>query len=167
MLYTINLIWLANFVICHRVWKKWKRLELYEKEKRGITVHHRDAVSFQYLAFTWVHQRSLSVIQLTLGGIRHDQSIVLMKATGAIKVAPVWNHPTSHRTLRVGPVEGRSAASPRLDHTLVTPETNGSQPANEVKLFICDVIGNALKCLITLGGRMGYGRMGYEGAVLV
>ena len=119
-------------------------------------MHHRDAVSFQYLAFTWVHQGSLSVIQLALGGIRHDQFIVLMKAIGAIEVARVWNHPTSHRTLRVGPLEGRSAASPRLDHTLATPETNGSQPANEVKLFICDVIGDVVNCFITHNPRRTY-----------
>jgi hypothetical protein len=67
-------------------------LELHEKEERGVIVHHRDAVFFQFLAFTWVHRKSLYVIRLALGGNRLDQPIVLMKAiraTGAIEVAPV------------------------------------------------------------------------------
>jgi len=130
VLCTINLVLFANFFIWHRVWEKWEKLEPHEKEERVI-VHHQDAVFFQYSAFTWVHQRSP-----VFGEIRHGQAIVVLmkeiRVTGATEVVPVWNRPTSHRTLLVGPLEGRTA-SPRLDHTLVAPEMNGSQPANGVR----------------------------------
>ena len=120
------LVWLANFIVWHRESEKWGKLELHEKEERGIIVHQPDAVSFQSLVSTWVHRRSLSVDRRTLGGIRHDNPIVLIQAIRAIGAATVLVSFASHQ-IHMGPLERHTAAGPRhgRDHILAAPEPNG------------------------------------------